>query len=232
MLAEEFDKFADEYIAVHGRNVRLSGEGPEYFSRYKIEELRRRWTAWRRPEPDAILDFGCGIGGSLPHLARAFPRARLTGLDVSARSLAIAAQRFPEVANLVHHDGGVALPMGSGSCDLVFSACVFHHIPASAQVPMLGELRRILRPGGLLVVFEHNPANPVTRYMVASCPFDENAVLLRPATLEVRLREAGFASPTIRFIGFFPRQLLALRAAERWFTRLPVGAQYYAAAQA
>ncbi len=232
MRVEEFDKFADEYLAVHGANVRLSGEDPEYFSRYKIDEVRRRWSASSRPEPEVVLDFGCGIGGSLPHLARAFPQARLTGLDVSERSLAIAAQRFPDLARLVHHDGSAALPIEADSCDLVFSACVFHHIPAGMHVDLLTELRRILRPGGSLVVFEHNPANPVTRYIVASCPFDVNAVLLPAATLRRRFREAGFASTAVRFTGFFPRWLSVLRPTESWLARLPVGAQYFAEAQA
>jgi len=90
----EFDKFADEYLASHAANVRISGEDPAYFARYKIVELRRMWTQRRLVEPATILDFGSGIGASLPHLAVAFPGASLTAFDVSARSLAIAEGRF------------------------------------------------------------------------------------------------------------------------------------------
>ena len=80
MDVAEFDKFADEYLAAHSANLKISGEQPDYFARYKIEELRRRWDGLKRPEPKVVLDFGTGIGNSLPYLRAAFPAARLIGL--------------------------------------------------------------------------------------------------------------------------------------------------------
>ncbi len=227
MDAAEFDKFADEYQAVHARNLRLSGESPDYFARAKIEEIRRRWNAERRPEPAAILDFGSGIGESLPHLAHAFPGASLTALDVSARSLAISAARFPDLARRVRYDGRGEFPLEGGGFDLIFTPCVFHHIDAADHPALLARLRRLLSPGGVLTVFEHNPANPVTRYTVASCRFDENAVLIAPRILSDRLREAGFRRIDIAFTGFFPHALAALRPLEPWLAKVPIGAQYY-----
>ena len=38
----EFDKFADEYRAIHAHNIRLSGEAPEFFAEYKVRDLARR----------------------------------------------------------------------------------------------------------------------------------------------------------------------------------------------
>jgi SAM-dependent methyltransferase len=232
MDAAEFDKFAEEYLATHTDNLRISGEAPDYFARYKLDELRRLWTAKGLDEPAAVLDFGCGIGASLPHLHAAFPGARLTGLDVSEKSLEIAAARFPGVAELVRYDGA-AVPLPDASQDLVFSACVFHHIGADEHVRLFAELRRVLRPGGRLVIFEHNPVNPVTRYIVATCPFDENAVLIPAPTLARRQREAGFSHGVeTRYTGFFPGPLRALRPIEPMLAPLPVGAQYYTVARA
>ncbi len=228
MEAAEFDRFADEYEAVHARNLRLTGESPEYFARAKIEAVRRRWSAERRPEPGAILDFGSGIGASLPHLARAFPAAALTALDVSERSLAISAVRFPDLARRVLYDGRGELPLPAGGFDLIFTACVFHHIAPDDQPRLLAGLRRLLAPGGALAVFEHNPGNPATRHIVADCPFDENAVLIAPRVLKARLRQAGFGRIDIAFTGFFPHALAALRPLERWLAKAPFGAQYYA----
>ena len=61
----EFDKFADEYRAMHAANIRLSGEDPEYFAEYKVvdivAELRRS-----RPPREQVLDFGAGVGYSVP----------------------------------------------------------------------------------------------------------------------------------------------------------------------
>lgn len=231
MDVAEFDKFADEYLETHARNIKVSGEAPEYFARYKIDEIRRVWTARGRPEPRVIVDFGAGIGASAPHLRRAFPNADIVGLDISDRSLAIARSRHPGVARFERYDGG-ALPLPDGAADLVFSACVFHHIEADEHVGLMREIRRVLAPGGALVIFEHNPVNPVTRYIVATCPFDENAVLIPAGALRQRCRTAGFGKVEVAYTGFFPHALAALRALEPAMKTLPVGAQYYVLAHA
>jgi SAM-dependent methyltransferase len=223
--AAEFDKFAEEYLAIHALNVRISGEDPEYFARYKIDEARRLWTAGRAG-PAAVLDFGAGIGNALPHLARAFPGAEITGLDVSEKSLAVAQARFPDVARLVPFDG-TRIPLPKASFDLIFSACVFHHIDSSEHVPLLTQLRQLLRPGGQLLIFEHNPINPLTRWVVSRCPFDDNAVLIRAAALRRRLHAAGFMDVKVSYTFFFPRVLAALRPLERLMKGVPLGAQYY-----
>ncbi len=229
--AAEFDRFADEYTATHAGNIKLSGEDPDYFARYKIEEVRRRWDAQGRPEPSAVLDFGVGIGNSLPHLARLFPKAAVTGVDVSQRSLQVAEHRFPGVARLLAYDGQ-AVPLPEGSFELIFSACVFHHIDPGEHGGIFAELHRLLRPGGLMVVFEHNPVNPATRYIVATCPFDENAVLLPAASLRKAQAQAGFHKVEVAYTGFFPGGLRRLRPLERFMTGLPLGAQYYTVAHA
>ena len=231
MNAAEFDKFAEEYLATHTDNLKISGEAPDYFARYKLEELRRLWTRQGLGEPAAVLDFGCGIGASLPHLKAAFPAAALTGLDVSQKSLDIAEGRFPGIATLVPYDGE-AVPLPDASQDLIFSACVFHHIAAEEHTRLFVQLRRLLRPGGRLVIFEHNPVNPVTRYIVATCPFDENAVLIPAPTLARRQAAAGFTRIETRYTGFFPGPLRALRPLEPAMSALPVGAQYYTVARA
>jgi SAM-dependent methyltransferase len=231
MDVAEFDKFAEEYRASHARNIRISGEEPDYFARYKIDEVARRWRALGKAAPAAVLDFGTGIGNSLPYLKEAFPDAALTGVDVSEKSLAVAGQRFPGAAELVRYDGGET-PFAPASFDLVFSACVFHHIDAGEHVRLLADLKRLLRPGGVMAIFEHNPVNPVTRYIVATCPFDENAVLISAPDFVRRQRQAGFAKVEAAYTGFFPGSLKALRPLERFMTALPVGAQYYTLAHA
>ena len=225
----EFDKVADEYLTIHSRNIRFTGEDPEYFARYKIEALRRRWTAERKGEPKAILDFGAGIGASLPHLSKAFPDADLTALDVSKKSLAIAEKLTKVRANFILYEGGT-IPLPRERYDLIFSSCVFHHIDPCEHVGLLTQLRSLLRPGGWLVIFEHNPVNPVTRYIVATCEFDEKAVLVPARTLMAREIAAGFSNVQRSYIGFFPRMLRSLRSWEPWLSALPIGAQYFTVA--
>jgi hypothetical protein len=82
-----------------------------------------------------------------------------------------------------------------------------------------------------LFVFEHNPLNPLTRHVVNSCEFDENAELIMAPTMRRRVREAGFGTAEVRYRIFFPHLLRALRPLEPLMTWLPLGAQYYVAAR-
>ena len=121
---------------------------------------------------------------------------------------------------------GQTLPFDAGTFDLVFTACVFHHIPAEDHIRLLSEIRRTLTPQGRFVLFEHNPWNPATRHAVATCPFDANAVLISAPEMRRRLRAAGFADVRLRWTLFFPAFVSALRPLERWLGWLPLGAQY------
>jgi hypothetical protein len=83
-----------------------------------------------------------------------------------------------------------------------------------------------------MVIFEHNPLNPATRHIVATCPFDANAVLLRARSFRESQLAAGFREVSISYTAFFPGPLRALRPLERLMTGLPLGAQYYTLARA
>jgi SAM-dependent methyltransferase len=229
MDESEFDRFADEYNALHARNIRLSGETPEFFAEYKIALLARRTGAIQAGQPSnakVILDFGGGIGSSVPYFHKYFWPSEVHCLDVSSRSLAIGAARFPGQAVYSVFDGR-HIPYAADTFDAVFVACVLHHVAASEHVGLISEMRRVLKPGGTLMIFEHNPFNPLTVRAVNTCPFDENAVLIRPFALGRTVREAGFGKPNIGFTLFFPRALRILRYSEPALEWLPLGAQYY-----
>lgn len=229
--AREFDRHAHTYREMHAQSIRASGEEPEYFARYKIEEVRRVMAAGPSDRPLQVLDFGCGIGGSVPHLRAAFPDDTIVGADVSAESLAMARERYSEAAEfaLIESD---RLPFDDGRFDIVFTACVFHHIEPDQRDAALREIRRVLRPGGEFFFFEHNPLNPLTVRAVRDCPFDENAVLLSSKEARRRIDEAGFSSPRTTYTVFFPNALAALRPLEKYLGAVPLGAQYYVRAEA
>jgi ubiquinone/menaquinone biosynthesis C-methylase UbiE len=220
----EFDRFADEYRSLHESNIRISGEKPEYFAEYKIADVASL-LAERTGEELAILDFGAGVGTSVPYFRKYFPECDLTCLDVSRKSLNIGRARFPEDARFVHFDG-VVLPFPTASFDLVFLACVLHHIDQAQHFGLLGELFRVLRPSGRIIVFEHNPLNPLTAHAFNTCEFDENAQMIRSGYLRSVLSSLGFVRPRTRYRIFFPRVLRLLRFLEPWMTWLPLGAQY------
>ncbi len=225
MHSAEFDKFADEYLAVHARNIAITGERPEFFAEYKVRDVREMAAA-QGHRVARILDFGAGIGNSAGFFRMYFPDARVLCVDVSLRSLGLGQKRCPEGVDFLAFDG-VTLPFADGSVDLAFAGCVFHHIPHGRHVAILSELRRVLAPGGMLSVFEHNPANPLTVHAVKACPFDDNAVLIRAGTMQRRVEEAGFGAPGLRYRIFFPHLLRALRPLERGLAALPLGAQYH-----
>jgi SAM-dependent methyltransferase len=216
MIKPEFDDYASSYAEMHAQSIRLSGESPDYFAEYKIRELHRLTIIWGMTRPK-ILDFGSGIGNSLPHLRRYFPDGFVVTADVSEESL--------QQAQLVHGAREEQLlienervPAPDGAFDIVFAACVFHHIVHSDHHDCLRELARLTRPGGRLVLFEHNPLNPLTRKAVRDCPFDANAHLIAAGEMQRRIADAGWTKARHNFHVFFPAALAPLSGLppEKW----------------
>jgi SAM-dependent methyltransferase len=225
----EFDQFASEYSALHAASIRASGEAPEFFARYKVADALRE-TQSRGVVVARILDFGSGVGNSIPHFRTSFPDAQLTCADVSPRCL--------ELSRILHADGkvryaeisGQFLQFPDGYFDLTFSACVFHHIPPGEHGRWLAELRRVTSSNGVLMLFEHNPLNFLTVLAVRACPFDANARLIDAKTLAGRVCASGWCEPRIVYRIFFPRPLALARPLEGFLRWLPLGAQYYVSA--
>lgn len=225
MSEAEFDQYAEEYYQMHKAGLRLSGEAPEYFAAYKIEDTKRV-CAENFIQPSCIFDFGAGIGNSIPWFRKEFPVATLICADVSNKSLEISKIRFPgNEMYLPIQDNHINLE--DGSVDLVFTTCVFHHIPENEHAYWFSELRRILKVNGLLIVFEHNPNNPLTVSTVKHCPFDVNAKLIKAKDMEALFKRAGLVTPHTKYRIFFPSWLSFLRPLEKVLMNIPFGAQYY-----
>lgn len=222
----EFDQYASRYDAMHRDSIRASGEAPDYFAAYKAAFLARELATLRATDrPVRLLDFGCGIGNLVPHVARELNDVDVVGVDPSAASIDIARANHGGIARF---DAIVddRIPCADEAFDAVVVACVFHHIAPADRGHWMQEIRRVLRPGGHAVVFEHNPFNPLTRKAVRDCPFDEDAILLRPAELQGLAWGCGMTAVSTRYIVFFPRVLSGLRALEPALSWLPAGAQY------
>lgn len=219
-----FDAFAKSYDSEHQRSIAFSGCEPSYFARYKVEIAA---SCFRDlcGERETLLDFGCGPGTSIPYFRTALANARILAADVSRLSLAEAEARHGAVASYIPIEGG-SLDIGDGEVGLGFAACVFHHIPPVEHQAWLSELRRVVKPGGGLLIFEHNPLNPLTLHAVANCAFDHDAILLRAGTLAHSLETAGWRVLRIRYHVFFPQVLRALRVIEPALGLIPLGGQY------
>lgn len=225
-----FDQHAGRYWEILAKLVNCAGERPDYFARYKLERL----LALCGPRPPVhVIDIGCGVGLLTELLAGALPATRVTGLDVSAKSVEQAASRCARLANvgLFMYDGH-SLPPGIGGADLVVLANVFHHVTPPARPAFIERIvRPALSPGGRVVVFEHNPYNPVTRLVVRLCPFDRDARLVSLRAAVALLHQYQFRVSQRAYIVFFPRFLRALRRLEGRMGSIPLGAQFMVVAE-
>lgn len=219
----EFDHLADEYEALLKQAITLSGDEPDYFAEYKIADLAQHLQS-QLTTPQSVLDFGSGIGNSIPFFRKYFSGARLSNADVSLKSIEVAKARFPGSEQYLQISDCIPLP--DSSQDLVFSACVFHHIPPAEHVFWLQEIKRVLKPGGFLALYEHNPVNPLTKWAVRNSPLDVNAILIAPSTLKKLVQDLDFGDSNVAYKVFFPKFLSSLRKYELHLEGLPFGAQY------
>lgn len=105
--------------------------------------------AGRLGETASILDAGCGTGGLIRRLAPRHPGWRWTGLDVSPLACGFARTRVPAGVAMV--EGTVErMPFADASFDALVSADVLYHV--DDDVTALREFRRVLRPGGWVVL--------------------------------------------------------------------------------
>jgi ubiquinone/menaquinone biosynthesis C-methylase UbiE len=103
--------------------------------------------------PARILDVACGTGSALNQLALAHPSENYWGLDLSPFYLRHAGRRLAHVRNLsLVAENAEHMPLADASFDVVTSVFLFHELPARARRNALREMRRVLKPSGLLVV--------------------------------------------------------------------------------
>jgi SAM-dependent methyltransferase len=223
-MTQLFDAYDQSYRDVVQSSVDFSGLPHSFFMSAKaavIQDVVAAHFGARKPE---ALDVGCGVGALHPHVRAHF--ARLSGTDVSAASLARARDDNPD--NDYRQSDGATLPYGDASVDFTLAVCVMHHVPPRDWLAFLREMRRVSRPGGLVCIIEHNPFNPLTRYAVAHCEFDRDAVLLRAGEVRGLMVDAGLHDVAARQFLFLPSAAPLVRRIERRLGWLPLGAQYLA----
>jgi len=141
-VANDYDSFAEAYTAeVDGNLINA------YYEQPAILDLAGD-VAGRR-----ILDAGCGSG---PLFAALRDRgATVTGIDSSAEMLRLARKRLGAGALLHLADLGSPLPFPDGAFDDVIASLVLHYL--EDWTAPLAELRRVLTPGGRLIVSVDHP---------------------------------------------------------------------------
>jgi SAM-dependent methyltransferase len=224
-VTAEFDRHAQSYEAEIENAIAFAGQPHARYLRAKtrrlLEVARRRLGG----APGDVLDVGCGNGAMDRDLVGDV--GALHGVDVSGEMVERARAAVPEGDFLVYD--GARLPYEDGRFDVAFAICVFHHIPRVERPALLAEMRRVTRPGGLVVVFEHNPWNPLTRKVVGSLELDADAELITLPSLVSGFRDADLAVSDREYMLFTPWQ--ALDRVERLLRRVPIGAQYLVGGQ-
>ncbi len=236
MKTDVFDRVASDYEKIHEHSLPPGVHSEEFVVQRGAKVIE--WIGRGGESGEfCYLDFGCGNGRMFRRLLddRTLSplvgqgRLRLFGLDTSRESLREAAAIAAEPR--VGFVGGLdELPDGL-RFDLVAAFNVFHHIVPAERSAVARALRARMKPGGRLVIWEHNPFNPLTRVLVRICPFDADARLL-PLKAARRLFEANsFGSLGHQYVNVFPPgwlRLSPLAAVEKRLCHLPIGAQYWA----
>jgi O-antigen biosynthesis protein len=121
---------------------------PEVAGDIRLEHVHRYLIARELVRDKHVLDIACGEGYGSAMLAR--DAAHVIGVDIAADAVAHAAERYPLV-NVEFRQGACeAIPLPDQSVDVVVSFETIEHVPDHQRV--LDEMRRVLRPGGLLII--------------------------------------------------------------------------------
>ena len=220
---ESFDKFAPQYddLLRDPLRDRFAG-GSDFFIRQKCRVVARRLRS-AGGRPLRILDAGCGQGTAFQFFDRTI---HVFGSDISIPMLRDAARRGPVTVQEPYR-----LPFADNTFDAVYAFCIYHHIPVTEHVTHLRELKRVVRTGGQVMVFEHNPYNPVTARIFSRAPIDRGCEMIKPAALRQTFLDAGFGSEIDHgYLLFVPEPLHkmfgGIEPALAW---LPLGGQYFVA---
>ena len=118
------------------------------------------------PHDTNILDIGCGNGRLLEGLQDSM---KYTGIDVSAKLIEIAKKKYPSREASFKVFDGIRLPFKDASFSHVYMLYTFHHFPKPLQQKFINECKRVVKPGGEVVVtIWHLWRKPFLWYLLAS----------------------------------------------------------------
>ena len=219
----DFDNYTKNYEQLLKNQLSFFSDDREYFSDCKTKIASNYCSS---VDTKNILDFGSGIGLSLSSLTVHFPDSKIFVTDLSKKSLNYVKKKYSKVT--VVDDSS----LNKFKFDLIFISGVFHHIPNDNRMNVLYRLESILSLNGKIIIFEHNPLNPITRRMVSTCPFDEDAELISLRKMNNMIQTTNiFNIISSGYYLFFPQMLKFLRPFEKIMTNIPLGGQYFTVAQ-
>lgn len=201
---------------------RTIGKSHKYFIQVKCSELLKTLARYGLT-PERVLDLGCGTGETEQILCKYF--GNITGIDLSEGMISEAKKK--DLVNCEFRQADATrLPFADEHFDLVFSFSLFHHIAKNQLEQSISEAVRVTRKSAIILVFEHNPRNPITKLVVERSPIDKGMVLLNASRIEELYRKFNVDILEKRYIVFLPRLMSFLRPLEGLLHKVPYGGQY------
>jgi trans-aconitate methyltransferase len=221
-MSKQFDQYTTSYEEELAKSLAASGESRDYFAAGRVAWLAKCLDKLG-VKANRVLDFGCGDGLTTPMLLRELGATTAIGTDVSTGTIGEALKR--------HAVDGVTYAVLSdwkpaADIDVAYCNGVFHHIVPAERDEAVATVHASLEPGGLFSLWENNPWNPATRYVMSRCAFDEDAITLTPPEARRLLEKNGFEIVRTDYRFIFPRSLRFMRWFENFVYFTPLGTQY------
>jgi ubiquinone/menaquinone biosynthesis C-methylase UbiE len=226
---DNFDEYAMNYRQIHNENLSITGLSSDYFAVNKIKIISYHNKEDRNYK---ILDVGCGDGKLEEYIPMYFCNYNAYGIDISKESINRAREKGIAGCVFDYYDGS-KIPFEENFFDIVILSTVLHHVNREDHLNLINEVYRVMKPGSKLFIFEHNPVNPFTNYIVKTCVFDKGVTLLSHYYCKKILRKVHFDKIEINFTSFFPNKYFFkyLVKYEDLFKKVPFGGQYYVIAE-
>jgi len=211
-----FDDFSSDYENKILKSFGNIDSNVSYYHSGKAKIAKRELAS----SPNKILDFGCGIGSMLKFLKENFNYSKFYAYDESLKSLEHVKIKYPDV-NCIHSLDTIE------KFDLIFVSNVIHHVKSSERNDFFKKIYSLLDDNGRLLIYEHNPYNPITLKVVANCEFDIDAELINKKNLIKLCNENDFKLQKSGYIHFFPSKLKFFFNLEKYLKWFFLGAQYF-----
>lgn len=172
---------------------------PAHVSAHYLDK-RLRFIDSLFPVPSRLLDVGCGTGTLARRVAAS--GHRVFGVDPSQGMLGVAHAKGVVALRTT----ALALPFADASFDGVYCIAVLHHL--AAPLAVLGAIRemiRVTRPGGAVLLWDHNPLNPYWPLLMRRVPQDDGSErLIGRGEILSAVRSTGATAMAAHRSGFVP----------------------------